>query len=71
MIEIVEVKGTYRDEDFIETEDDIWDEDEYFDDVDDETVNFYYRLPPNPHEDLDRDSYNERHGDGFGRDCRY
>lgn len=71
MIELVEVKGTYDDPDFIETEDDIQDEDEYFDDVDDDTVNFYYQLGPNPYEDLDRDVYNERYGDGFGRNCRY
>lgn len=65
MIELIGVVGTYDDPDFIQ------DEDEYFDDVDDDTVNFYYQLGPNPYEDLDRDVYNERYGDGFGRDCRY
>lgn len=66
MIELIGVIGTYNDPDFYEEE-----EDEYFDDVDDETVNFYYQLGPNPYEDLDRDVHNEIWGDGFGRDCRY
>ena len=65
MIELIGVVGTYDDPDFYE------EEDEVFDDVDDETVNFYYRLGPNPYEDLDRDTYNKRYGDGFGRSCRY
>ena len=67
MIELLGIVGTYDDPDFPIDED----EDEYFDDVDDDTVNFYYQLGPNPYEDLDRDVYNERYGDGFGRNCRY